>query len=84
MYPTKRPAIFKTFSMPTWARLLPMLAVVSASSLVSSTDRIIGIGVGTFIMAVTALAAVLACVGARGTLHWKYELRWSVLRASAC
>ena len=63
--------------MPSWARLLPLLVVVSASSLASSTDRIIGIGVGTFIMAVTALVAVLACVGARGTLHWKYEPRWS-------
>lgn len=38
---------------------------------IAANDRVLGIGVGTFIIAVAIILAIIVCIGARGTSNWK-------------
>lgn len=55
--------------------LLAVLAAVDAAGTTTpvtvSTDKVLGIGVGTFIVAVATVIALFVCIGARGSSDWK-------------
>jgi hypothetical protein len=58
------------------ALLCVAVGVSAETSVASSNGRVLGIGVGTFVVAVAAVMAIAVCIGARGTTNWKYVLNF--------